>query len=154
MNRLYAHFNNKYSQRHREFDFDFIAPVAVVFLLLTFVIFRSDFAPIPGVIILLPQAESVTYHGGADSMLVVVDKQGRYFFRHQIVDKKTLISRLQRTRDITSPNSPLIVRADHSLELGTLTRIHDICRLAGISNLVLEVDASKKGNQSAHVGGQ
>lgn len=150
MNRPCSIFRINYNQRHREFDLDFTAPLIIVFLVLLFIIFRSDFAPTPGVAIRLPQAENVTFHAGAEAMLVVVDRQGRYFFRHQIVDEETLLSRLHQFRKIISADRPLIVRADQSLDLNAFIRIHNVCRRAGISNLVLEVNPSKIENQNAY----
>lgn len=142
MNGLHARFSNKLPIKSWRLADDFTPILSVLFLILSYIISSSDLAPVPGVVIRIPEVDNVTFYGGANLMpIVVVDRQGRLFFRHQLMEEDMLLINLRRLSPIVSSHAPLIIKADSSINLGSLTRIYNICIRSGISNLALEVSS-------------
>lgn len=144
MNELHARFRNRLPIKSWRLPDDFTSVLSVLFLILSYVISSSDLAPVPGVVIRIPEVDNVTFYRGANLMpIVVVDREGRLFFRHQLMEEDMLLINLRRLSPIVSTQAPLIIKADSDINLRSLTRIYDICIRAGISNLALEVSSPR-----------
>jgi biopolymer transport protein ExbD len=115
------------------------APIGCVFsLLLMFLLLQSYLAPVPGVPVELPVVESGTSVAGPDWQVLVVDREGRLFFRQQLMTAEALEGELARLVK-ASPGQPLLViQADRSLDLGRLAEVYALCRRAGVARLKLQ----------------
>lgn len=117
---------------------DFAPVGSVFFLLLIFLLLQSHLAPVPGVLVELPAMETVSPIPGPDSQMVVVDREGRLFYRQQLTTDEALAKQLA-DRTVQSPEQALLViQADRELNLGRLAEVYALCRRAGVSRLKLQ----------------
>lgn len=117
---------------------DFAPVGSVFFLLLIFLLLQSHLAPVPGVLVELPAMETVSPIPGPDSQMVVVDREGRLFYRQQLTTDEALARQLA-DRAVQSPEQALLViQADRELNLGRLAEVYALCRRAGVSRLKLQ----------------
>lgn len=117
---------------------DFAPVGSVFFLLLIFLLLQSHLAPVPGVLVELPAMETVSPIPGPDSQMVVVDREGRLFYRQQLTTDEALVKQLA-DRTVQSPEQALLViQADRELNLGRLAEVYALCRRAGVSRLKLQ----------------
>lgn len=115
------------------------APVGSVFVLgLIFFLLQSHLAPVPGVLVELPVAEVDFPIPGPDSQVLVVDREGRLFFRQQLTTDEALAKQLAEFAARVPEQALLVIQADQNLHLGRLTEVHAICQRAGISRIKLQ----------------
>jgi biopolymer transport protein ExbD len=111
-------------------------------LLLMLLLLQSHLAPVPGVPVELPVVESGTSVAGPDGQVLVVDREGRLFFRQQLMTAEALEKELAGLVG-ESPEQPLLViQADRSLDLGRLAEVYALCRRAGVARLKLQTRPS------------
>jgi biopolymer transport protein ExbD len=112
------------------------APFACLFfLLLIFLVLLTHLAPVPGVRIELPEVSHPDGSAAADWVVVVVDRSGRLYLNQQLVTEGQLDVELSRR--VSRSVSPLevVLQADLELQLGDLTRLHDVCLKAGVRSI-------------------
>ncbi len=115
------------------------APVGSVFLLvLIFFLLQSHLAPVPGVPVELPMIESGLPAFGPDCQVVVVDREGRLFYRQQLITDAALVRQLSDFNTRPSEQALLVIQADRSLRLERLAEVYALCRQAGITHLKLQ----------------
>lgn len=117
---------------------DFAPVGSVFFLLLIFLLLQSHLAPVPGVLVELPSVETVSPIPGPDSQTVVVDREGRLFFRQQLTSDEALARQLAEHVARSSEQALLVIQADRDLNLGRLAEVYALCRRAGVSRLKLQ----------------
>lgn len=115
------------------------APIGCVFsLLLMFLLLQSYLAPVPGVPVELPVVESGTSVAGPDWQVLVVDREGRLYFRQQLMTAEALEGELARLVEAAPGQPLLVIQADRSLDLGRLAEVYALCRRAGVTRLKLQ----------------
>ena len=115
---------------------DVAAFAGVLFILLIFVLLRSQLVFTPGVPIRLPEAGDLPGVIGR-TVVVAVDASGQYYFNNQITQERSLQTQLNF--EVLSSREPLIlvVQADKDVTHERLERLGLIARSAGIKEAVL-----------------
>lgn len=113
------------------------APFLGLFMvLLVFLLFSSRLVCIPGVPIRLP--DTVPLPGPTEPVLVVaVDRQGQFYFEHQLCDPATLRTRLTDRARGPNPVPTLVVEADRDVRYEVLVRLSLLAREAGLQQVLL-----------------
>lgn len=117
---------------------DFAPVGSVFFLVLVFVLFQSHLAPIPGILVELPVVESLSYVPGPDSQVMVVDREGRLYYRQQLISDEALVKQLANEVARFQGKGLLVIQADRNLNLGRLAEVYAICHRAGVNRLKLQ----------------
>lgn len=121
---------------------DFAPAVCVFFNLLIFLLLQSHLAPVPGVPVELPVMEIGASVVGPDGQVVVVDREGRLFFRQQLTTDEALAAELAKLAPGLPEQPLLVIQADRSLDLGRLAEVYALCRRAGVTRLKLQTRPS------------
>lgn len=117
---------------------DFAPVGSVFFLVLMFLLLQSHLAPVPGVPVELAMVESDLPAFGPDCQVVVVDREGRLFYRQQLITDAALVRQLSDFTTRSSDQALLVIQADRSLRLERLAEVYALCRQAGITRLKLQ----------------
>ncbi len=119
------------------------APMSCVFfLLLLLLLLQSYLAPVPGVPVELPVLESGMSVTGPDWQVLVVDREGRLYFRQQLMTAEAIEGQLVRLVEATPGQPLLVIQADRSLDLERLAEVYALCRRAGVVRLKLQTRPS------------
>jgi biopolymer transport protein ExbD len=113
------------------------APFAAVFFLLVIFLLLGALLPTPGLPLQLPEAAGLP---GTDqpSEFLAVDRDGRCFYKNQIVTNLANLSRSLRAAVTNSPAPlTLVINADQRVTYGQLVQITLLARGAGITNALL-----------------
>lgn len=112
------------------------APYAgVLFLLVIFLILHSKLVFPPGVAIRLPEAAALPGVEGP-TVAVVVDANGRFYFRNQMADETQLETRLREAVAAAKEPLTLVVQADEAVAYRVVSRLWLIARAAGIQDML------------------
>lgn len=115
----------------RQFD---VAPlIDVVFILIIFFMLTSSFVVQPGIRIELPRvvtAEKLR----TERLTIVVSSEDVVYVENKVVTDSQLEQLLNKYKDGKKLTS-VFIKADRNSSLGRVTKIWDICRKAGISQV-------------------
>jgi len=109
--------------------------IDVVFLLLIFFMVSSTFLEQPGIKLELPSAQSATIVEQKEYVLYV-DKDGNMFLNKDQVTTANLEDRMKKALPSMKDNA-LVLKADQDVTHGTVVRIMDIIKKAGVKKLVI-----------------
>ena len=112
---------------------DVAAFVGVLFILLVFILFRSQLVFTPGVPIRLPVAEALPGVIGR-SVVVAVDASGQFYFDNQITHERLLRRRLTEKALETREPLTLIIQADEAVSTGRVMELVSLSRQAGVKD--------------------
>lgn len=109
--------------------------ITVFFLLILFAVLGTVVYT-PGVRIELPAAEGLSAVEGP-TVAVAIDANGRFYYKNQLTDSTSLVSRLRFA--VTNCPEPLtlVVQADRNAKRESLDQLAIIARQAGIRELLL-----------------
>lgn len=110
---------------------DVAAFVGVLFILLVFILFRSQLVFTPGVPIRLPVADELPGVIGR-SVVVSVDATGQFYFENQITHERLLRSRLGNLAAAAPEPLTLIIQADEAVSTGRVMELVSLARQAGV----------------------
>ena len=110
---------------------DVAAFAGVLFIMLIFVLLRSQIVFTPGVPILLPEAAEMPGVIG-QTRVVAVDAGGQFYFDNQITHERLLRQRL--TEEVKASRDPitLIIQADESVSSKRIKDLLVLARQAGV----------------------
>ena len=106
------------------------------FILLIFFLLKTSFFFVPGVRIDLPQADRIAGVTNT-TVTVMIDRDGRMFYNHQVVDSDTLKLRLADAVKTARPGLTLVVQADRRLDLQRLVELEQVAAGAGVKDILL-----------------
>lgn len=109
--------------------------IDVVFLLLIFFMVSSTFLEQPGIKLELPSAQSATIVEQKEYILYV-DKEGNMFLNKDQVTTANLEGIVKKALP-SMKDSALVLKADQDVTHGTVVRIMDIIKKAGVKKLVI-----------------
>ena len=113
------------------------APWACLFfVMLIFFLLKTSLFFVPGVRIDLPQARGLSGVTNA-TVAVMIDRDGRMFYNHQVVDSNMLRQRLSEAVKASKSSITLIVQADRRLDLQRLVELEQIAGSSGVKDLLL-----------------
>ncbi|MCP3866904.1 MAG: biopolymer transporter ExbD [Gammaproteobacteria bacterium] len=102
----------------------------MVFILLIFFIVTSSFEKAEGLAINRPDAATATSQTPG-SISITVDDLGRIWMDDQVIDPRSVRTRVERLHG-EAPERSVIVRADRESRTGILVEVVDQVRLAGV----------------------
>ena len=115
---------------------DVAAFASVLFLMLIFILLRSQLVFTPGIPIRLPEAEDMPGVIGR-TVVVAVDSSGQYYFDNQLTHERPLRQRLKEKVSESSEPVTLIIQADKSVSWEELSRLGMLARKAGVRDAVI-----------------
>ena len=110
---------------------DVAAFAGMLFILLVFILLRSQLVFTPGVPIRLPVAEELPGVIGR-SVVVSVDATGQFYFENQITHERLLRSRLSNLAAEAPEPLTLIIQADEAVSTGRVMELVSLARQAGV----------------------
>jgi len=113
--------------------------IDVVFQLLIFFMVTAVFAITPGLDIKLPEAEE-SETPEKENLFIVIDEQGAMKLNHKSVTFATLKREIMEKRKILDNTTMIIIQADEKAFHGTVVKVMDIAKSAGIIDLVIATE--------------
>ena len=114
-----------------------IAPlIDIVFLLLIFFMVTSHFDITSGVLVRLPSVTKEIHEKHHGWKVIIIDKDGNIFFEKEKLTFKELGERLRELKE-ESGNAGVILQADRYAKHGTVIRVMDIAKKAGIRSVFI-----------------
>ncbi len=113
---------------------DVAAFAGMLFILLVFILLRSQLVFTPGVPIRLPVAEELPGVIGPRQVVVSVDASGQFYFENQITHDRLLRSRLSNLAAEAPEPLILIVQADEAVSYGRVMELITLARQAGVKH--------------------
>lgn len=110
---------------------DVAAFASVLFLLLIFILLRSQLVFTPGVPIRLIEADDMPGVIGR-SVVVAVDSSGQYYFDNQLIHERLLQQQLKFKVEESREPLTLIIQGDKSVNLEQLVRVGELGYKAGV----------------------
>ncbi len=110
---------------------DVAAFMGVLFLLLIFILLRSQLVFTPGVPIRLIEADDMPGVIGR-SVVVAVDSSGQYYFDNQLIHERLLRQQLKVKVEESGEPLTLIIQGDRSVNLEQLVRVGEMGYKAGV----------------------
>ena len=110
---------------------DVAAFAGMLFILLVFILLRSQLVFTPGVPIRLPVAEELPGVIGR-SVVVSVDATGQFYFENQITHERLLRARLSNLAAEAPEPLTLIIQADEAVSTGRVMELVSLARQAGV----------------------
>ena len=117
-------------------QFDAAPFAGVFFLLVIFLLLHSSLIFIPGVPIRLPETAPLP---GVDrpTLVVVVDKDGQFYFESQVCSEEVLTEKLQAALATATAPLTLVVQADKDVRSEALLRLALLARAVKIKEVWL-----------------
>ncbi len=110
--------------------------IDIVFLLLIFFMVTSHFHVASGIPIRLPKLAQKAYDRKSHKIILVVDKDGRIFFKGEQIDIRKLGSKLKSLVGKGGP-SHLLLEADKDVKHGRVVQVMDLAKRAGVSSIII-----------------
>ena len=110
---------------------DVAAFAGMLFILLVFILVRSQLVFTPGVPIRLPVAEELPGVIGR-AVVVSVDAMGQFYFENQLTQERILQTRLTTLAAEAPEPLTLIIQADEAVTTGRIMELVSLARQAGV----------------------
>jgi biopolymer transport protein ExbD len=110
--------------------------IDIVFLLLIFFMLTSHFHVASGLPIRLPKIAQKAYDSDRHKIILVIDRNGRIYFKGKKIDLEKLDSKL---RSIVEKDGlvHLLLEADREVKHGRVVQIMDLAKKAGVSSIII-----------------
>ena len=125
----------RFSQhRHKEETEINLTPMLdVVFIMLIFFIVTTSFVKETGIEVNRPSAKSSEQKGKAN-ILIAIKNNNEIWIDKRMVDIRSVRANIERLKALNSQNS-VVIQSDLDSKTGTLVKVMDQIRLAGIFNI-------------------
>ena len=108
--------------------------IDILFLLLIFFMLTSHFVKDDVMNIQLPEAESGRQLVVAERIEIIINAEGQWFYKEQLLDEEALFAALQR--DLPELEDRRVrIRGDRSAALGGAIKVIDVARRAGATGV-------------------
>ncbi|WP_146441380.1 ExbD/TolR family protein [Vibrio kanaloae] len=124
--------------KNEEAQIDLTSMLDIVFIMLIFFIVTSSFVRESGVEVNRPQASNVVSQKDA-GILVAITSANDIFIDKRVVD----VERVQATLEhllLEQPDASLVIQADEHAYNGTVVKVMDAAKGAGVKNIALAAD--------------
>ncbi|WP_172378979.1 ExbD/TolR family protein [Vibrio sp. Vb339] len=124
--------------KNEEAQIDLTSMLDIVFIMLIFFIVTSSFVRESGVEVNRPQASNVVSQKDA-GIFVAITSANDIFIDKRVVD----VERVQATLEhllLEQPDAPLVIQADEHAYNGTVVKVMDAAKGAGVKNIALAAD--------------
>jgi biopolymer transport protein ExbD len=130
-------------KRHRmppeQAEINMTPMIDMVFILLIFFIVTTSFVKESGIEVNRPNAQT-SERKEQGNILVAISKNGEIWIDKRHIDVNAVRANVQRMH-IENPEGTVIIQADQSSETGTLIKVMDQIRLAGITQIAIAAQA-------------
>jgi biopolymer transport protein ExbD len=113
----------------------------IVFLLLIFMVVSTTFLDRPGLQLSLPRSKS-SAAVKIEKMVVTISRDDRIFVGIEEVDLDILGKKVEEFVK-TNTDKTVRIRGDKEVNLGTIIRVMDICRVYGAVGVTIETEKEK-----------
>ena len=124
--------------KHEEAQIDLTSMLDIVFIMLIFFIVTSSFVRESGVEVNRPQASNVVSQKDAGIFVAITSANDIY------IDKRLIdVERVQATLEhllLEQPEASLVIQADEHAYNGTVVKVMDAAKGAGIKNIALAAE--------------
>ncbi len=124
--------------KNEEAQIDLTSMLDIVFIMLIFFIVTSSFVRESGVEVNRPQASNVVSHKDAGIFVAITSANDIY------IDKRLIdVERVQATLEhllLEQPEASLVIQADEHAYNGTVVKVMDAAKGAGIKNIALAAE--------------
>jgi len=107
--------------------------IDMIFILLIFFIVTTSFVKESGVDVQRPKAASAVTNQKTN-VIISVTKEGMVFAEGKTIDIRSVRGYMERFLAET-PEGSVVIAADENSRTGTVIRVLDACRLAGVQNI-------------------
>ncbi|MEZ8084993.1 ExbD/TolR family protein [Vibrio sp. 1S139] len=124
--------------KNEEAQIDLTSMLDIVFIMLIFFIVTSSFVRESGVEVNRPQASNVVSQKDA-GIFVAITSANDIFIDKRVVD----VERVQATLEhflLEQPDASLVIQADEHAYNGTVVKVMDAAKGAGVKNIALAAD--------------
>lgn len=124
--------------KNEEAQIDLTSMLDIVFIMLIFFIVTSSFVRESGVEVNRPQASNVVSQKDA-GIFVAITSANDIFIDKRVVD----VERVQATLEhllLEQPDASLVIQADEHAYSGTVVKVMDAAKGAGVKNIALAAD--------------
>ena len=124
--------------KNEEAQIDLTSMLDIVFIMLIFFIVTSSFVRESGVEVNRPQASNVVSQKDA-GILVAITSANDIFIDKRVVD----VERVQATLEhllLEQPDASLVIQADEHAYNGTVVKVMDAAKGAGVKNIALAAE--------------
>ncbi|MDN2669024.1 biopolymer transporter ExbD [Vibrio sp. 14N.309.X.WAT.E.F5] len=124
--------------KNEEAQIDLTSMLDIVFIMLIFFIVTSSFVRESGVEVNRPQASNVVSQKDA-GIFVAITSANDIFIDKRVVD----VERVQATLEhllLEQPDASLVIQADEHAYNGTVVKVMDAAKGAGVKNIVLAAE--------------
>ncbi|MEZ9387032.1 ExbD/TolR family protein [Vibrio lentus] len=124
--------------KNEEAQIDLTSMLDIVFIMLIFFIVTSSFVRESGVEVNRPQASNVVSQKDA-GIFVAITSANDIFIDKRVVD----VERIQATLEhllLEQPDASLVIQADEHAYNGTVVKVMDAAKGAGVKNIVLAAE--------------
>jgi biopolymer transport protein TolR len=133
-------------KRHtEESTLDMTPLVDVVFLLIVFFMLSTTFIILPGVRIDLPKASAEKITLEKNEVVLVVDKEGNFYFEDEKVTDKEMQDRLAAARQ-NNAEALVLIEGDRVCDYGRMVDLLGMVRDCGLNRIAIVTKDEKKQN--------
>lgn len=118
------------SKQEDDAKIDITPMLDVVFIMLIFFIVTASFIKESGAKVIKPEAENAVKHPKA-TVLLAIDENNEIWLDRRVIDPRAIKANISRLL-AESPEGEVIVQADVESEAGTLLKVVDALKAAGI----------------------
>ncbi len=111
----------------------------VVFIMLIFFVVTTSFVKESGVEVNRPNANTTQQQESA-SILIAIRPNGEIWIDGRAVDVRAVRANVERLR-AEFPESSVVIQGDQNAQIGSLVRVMDQVRMAGITNVAIAAEA-------------
>ncbi len=111
----------------------------VVFIMLIFFVVTTSFVKESGVEVNRPNANTTQQQESAN-ILIAIRPNGEIWIDGRAVDVRAVRANVERLR-AEFPESSVVIQGDQNAQIGSLVRVMDQVRMAGITNVAIAAEA-------------
>lgn len=122
-----------YKQHKEETEINLTPMLDVVFIMLIFFIVTTSFVKESGIEVNRPSAQTSSQKSKAN-IIIAIKNDSEIWIDKRMVDIRAVRANIERLKASNSQNS-IVIQADKEAKTGTLVKVMDQVRLAGITNI-------------------
>lgn len=122
-----------YKQHKEETEINLTPMLDVVFIMLIFFIVTTSFVKESGIEVNRPSAQTSSQKSKAN-IIIAIRNDNEIWIDKRMVDVRAVRANIERLKASNSQNS-IVIQSDKESKTGTLVKVMDQVRLAGITNI-------------------
>ena len=126
-----------YQRRRKRPELNLVPLIDVLVMLVFFAFVTMQFRPSATLNITLPKVETAGKNEFKGALTIGISKDGGLSFNGQATSEAQLADLLRQVRELDK-ETPVLIRADETTPLKTLTFVMDTCRKTGLNRFSLQ----------------